>query len=150
MVWDWQVAGDKVMRDSRLSDWLVPVVCTIVFVAELGVVGVVFSGVDVARLLPDKTSPIVRTEAASLPLPEAVPKDESWPGPLVLPLVAPSPAPPSQMAMADWPKSADALKVEKFRHRQARALPPPRTVSGTDKYGLANVIYHPGGRAPGW
>jgi hypothetical protein len=137
------------MANPRLSDWLVPMVCTVVFVAELVVIGAVFSGVDVGKLLPANRSPDIRSETTSLPAPEtALKDDESRPGPLVLPLVAPLSAPTAPVP--DRANYGEPLKVEKSRRHQAQALRPAGTVNGGDKYGLANAIYRPGSRAPGW
>jgi hypothetical protein len=168
-------ADDDAVRPPpapRRSDWLVPVVCAIVFVAELGVIGVAFSGVNVGGLLPHSTSPGMRTETDPLRALETAPTGgEQWrapapEGPHVLlaakPLMTLSPEPPTEMAPVanDWAKLKydEAFKVAKSRHPPVNSSRPAPTVKGSehhasihrDQNALAEEIYHPGRRAPGW
>jgi hypothetical protein len=130
-----------VSKTGGRGDWLVPVVCTVVFVAEFGIA---LGLVEVNGLLPYSTSPGARTETPSLHgLEVTTTGGELWQrpapeGPLVQaaePLIASSLEPPTQMAaVADnraQMKGTAALKVVKFRrHRDSSSRVAPTTTSG--------------------
>jgi hypothetical protein len=78
------------------------------------------------------------------------------------PLIASSPEPPTQMApvVEDWAKLkyGEASNVAKFRRHRVNSSRPAPIVNGgkhhagnhRDQYALAEEIYHPGRRMPGW
>jgi hypothetical protein len=149
----------------RPSDWLVAVICTVVFAAELGVA---FGVVKLGGLLPISTPPGIETEAASLrPLeaaskagePSSAPASEEPPVLLAQALIASSPEPPTQVALVTagsaMSKYGEAFKVEKFRRHRVKASRPAPSVkrhasNGRDQYAIAAEIYQPGRRPPGW
>jgi hypothetical protein len=135
-----QVAPDS--RTGGRGHWGVPLVCVVVFVAELGGV---FGLLEVKGLLPYSTSRLVRTETASLnALEAALMSGEPWrePAPegqpvlqIPEPLIASSLEPPTYVAPAavDWAqlKYAQAPKVSKVRrHRVNFSRAAPTTNSG--------------------
>jgi hypothetical protein len=152
----------------RRGDWLVGVICTVVFAAELGVaIGVV----KVGGLLPFSTPPGIETETASLRPPEAAsnagepssaPASEEPPVLLAQPLIASSPEPPTQVvpvtAGSTMSQYGEAFKVAKFRRHRVKASRAAPFVNGDkrhagngrDQYAIAAEIYQPGRRLAGW
>jgi hypothetical protein len=147
------------------GDRLVPVICAVVFAAELGVA---FGVLGFRGLLPFSKSSGVET-AALRPL-EAAPKTgEPAPSPEVSPvvlaeqpLIAASAEPPilSAPPTADGvtSKYGEVLKAATSRRHRANTSRPTQTKNGGDRhagnrrsqYALAEEIYQPGRRAPGW
>jgi hypothetical protein len=148
----------------RWVDWLVAVIFIVVFAAELGVV---FGVVKVGGLLHFKRSPGIETASLS-PLEAAVKTQEPAPAsevshvlPAEQPLIAASAEPPIswEPVTADWAKwnYDDVFKGAKSRRRRNTSRPKPtenvgdpRASARRDSGALAEEIYQPGRRAPGW
>jgi hypothetical protein len=142
-----RAADNPTLPAPRRSDWLVVVICMVVFVTEFGAAFGVIAG-----LLPFGTSPAVRTETTALPMPGVAEPLE--PQPAVNPVAAASPVPLARMALvADWAqlKYVEPVKVAKLRRHRANPARVERTAGHRpDQDALANAIYQPGKRLAGW
>jgi hypothetical protein len=143
----------------RRSNWLVAVICTVVFGAELGVAFAVVAG-----LLPFSESPGVEIEMASKAgEPWRAPAPEGSPVlPAAQPLMTSSAEPPTLLMPVTGdraePMDSEAFKAAKVRRHWAKASRAAPTVNGgkrhasnrRDQNALLAEIYQPGRRPPGW
>jgi hypothetical protein len=156
----------------RRRDWLMPAVCAVVFTAELSVACGIL---DAPRLLSFSMPAGVEGHNTSPRLLEAVLKpEEPWgPAPATAPEVPPdlltaepligvSVEPPTPVAPATddamKSKSGEVLKVATSLRQRLNTSRPTRrrdggvrqVHNGRGRYALAEQLYEPGRRPPGW
>jgi hypothetical protein len=160
--------GDAVppppLQAPRLSELVVVVICAAVFGAEFAVA---FGGVEAWRRLPFSASPVVRSETPSSAALDVTAGGNARrsldPEGILIPLEAepfsgPSSAPPARMTSVDDKANSTASTGAKVHRHRANAPHPARNANGGDRHprsyrdqlALANEIYQPGNRGPGW